>query len=229
MSLPVVLLESVSRTFEGTPPVHALRSVDLSIEQGEYVSVMGPSGSGKSTLLNLLGLLDEPTSGSYVLDGVDVRAAVDSERTALRGRKIGFVFQAFHLLRHRTVTENVMTALLYNGHPRKERRDAAETALERVGMGHRMEQTPDTLSGGERQRVAIARAIVARPSLLLADEPTGNLDTATSESVLEAFDDLRRDGLTLIVVTHDANVSAHAERQVGMVDGRLTELGEGGG
>ena len=224
MNLPVVLLESVSRTFEGTPPVYALRSVDLSIEQGEYISIMGPSGSGKSTLLNVLGLLDEPTSGSYVLDGVDVRAAVDSERTALRGRKIGFVFQAFHLLRHRSVVENVMTALLYNGYPRKDRRQAAESALERVGMGHRMTQTPDTLSGGERQRVAIARAIVSEPSLLLADEPTGNLDTQTSESVLAVFDDLRRDGLTLIVVTHDAQVSAHAERQVGMIDGIMTEV-----
>jgi len=224
MSLPVVLLESVSRTFEGTQPVHALRSVDLTIFEGEYVAVMGPSGSGKSTLLNVLGLLDEPTSGSYVLDGVDVRAAVDSERTALRGRKIGFVFQAFHLLRHRTVIENVMTALLYNGFPRKERRAAAETALARVGMGHRMEHTPDTLSGGERQRVAIARAIVAQPSLLRADEPTGNLDTKTSESVLEAFSDLRRDGLTLVVVTHDATVGAHAERRVEMLDGILTEL-----
>ena len=226
MNLPVVLLESVSRTFEGTPPVYALRSVDLSIEQGEYISIMGPSGSGKSTLLNVLGLLDEPTSGSYVLDGVDVRAAVDSERTALRGRKIGFVFQAFHLLRHRSVVENVMTALLYNGYPRKDRRQAAESALERVGMGHRMTQTPDTLSGGERQRVAIARAIVSEPSLLLADEPTGNLDTQTSESVLAVFDDLRRDGLTLIVVTHDAQVSAHAERQVGMIDGIMTEVGK---
>ncbi len=226
MNLPVVLLEGVSRTFESTPPVHALRDVDLTINRGEYVSVMGPSGSGKSTLLHILGLLDEPTSGSYMLDGVDVRAAVDSERTALRGRKIGFVFQAFHLLRHRTVLENVMTALLYNGFPRKERRKAAEEALERVGLGHRMEQTPDTLSGGERQRVAIARAIVTRPSLLLADEPTGNLDTTTSESVLEAFDDLRKDGLTLIVVTHDAKVSAHARRRVGMLDGVLTEHGE---
>ena len=225
MSLPVVLLESVSRTFEGTSPVHALRSVDLEIHEGEYLSVMGPSGSGKSTLLNILGLLDEPTSGSYVLDGVDVRAAADSERTALRGRKIGFVFQAFHLLRHRTVVENVMTALLYNGHARKQRRSASETALDRVGMGHRMEQTPDTLSGGERQRVAIARAIVAEPSLLLADEPTGNLDTRTSESVLRAFDDLRQDGLTLIVVTHDSQVSAHADRPVGMIDGVLTEHG----
>lgn len=223
MSLPVVLLESVSRTFEGTSPVHALKSADLSIDEGEYLSIMGPSGSGKSTLLNILGLLDEPTSGSYLLDGVDVRAAADSERTALRGRKIGFVFQAFHLLRHRSVVENVMTALLYNGHARKERRPAAEAALERVGMGHRMQQTPDTLSGGERQRVAIARAIVAEPSLLLADEPTGNLDTKTSESVLEVFNDLRKDGLTLIVVTHDSQVSAHADRQVGMVDGVLSE------
>jgi putative ABC transport system ATP-binding protein len=226
MNLPVVLLEGVSRTFESTPPVHALQSVDLTINRGEYVSVMGPSGSGKSTLLHILGLLDEPTSGSYMLDGVDVRAAGDSERTALRGRKIGFVFQAFHLLRHRTVRENVMTALLYNGFPRKERKQAAEDALERVGLGHRMEQTPDTLSGGERQRVAIARAIVTRPSLLLADEPTGNLDTTTSESVLDAFDDLRKDGLTLIIVTHDARVSAHAERRVGMLDGVLSEHGE---
>lgn len=229
MPEPVVVLDRVSRTFEGTTPVHALRHVDFSLEVGEYVSVVGPSGSGKSTLLHVLGLLDEPSDGLYFLDGINVALINDAERTGLRGDRIGFVFQDFHLLRHRTVTENVMTALLYNRFPRRDRRRAAEEALERVGLGHRMDQTSDKLSGGERQRVAIARAIVGRPSLLLADEPTGNLDTATSESVLEVFDDLRSDGLTLVVVTHDETVSAHAARHVRMVDGMLSESSFGRG
>jgi putative ABC transport system ATP-binding protein len=220
---PVVVLDGVSRSYGGTSPVHALRDVSLTLEQGDYLSVVGPSGSGKSTLLHVLGLLDVPDAGSYYLDGIDVGAASDAERTGLRGRRIGFVFQDFHLMRHRTVLENVMTALIYNGFARHERRAAAARAIDRVGLTDRITHTPETLSGGERQRVAIARAIVGGPRLLLADEPTGNLDSTTSESVLRVFDDLRRDGLSLVIVTHDQTVSRHAVRQVSMVDGFLSE------
>jgi putative ABC transport system ATP-binding protein len=222
-----VRLRGVSRTFEGSPPVHALRDVDLEIGRGESVAIVGPSGSGKSTLLHILGLLDQATSGRYDLDGVDVAGMNDSQRSGLRGRRIGFVFQDFHLLRHRTVTENVMTALLYNRSPRRERHERALTALERVGLVHRKDATPGTLSGGERQRVAIARAVVSEPVLLLADEPTGNLDSATGASVLESFEALRRDGITFVVATHDHAVSGVAERRVSIVDGVLSEASVG--
>jgi putative ABC transport system ATP-binding protein len=213
----------VSRTFEGSPPVHALRDVDLEIGKGESVAIVGPSGSGKSTLLHVLGLLDQATSGRYELDGADVAGMGDSQRAGLRGRRIGFVFQDFHLLRHRTVTENVMTALLYNRSPRRGRRERAVAALERVGLIHRRNATPDTLSGGERQRVAIARAVVSEPVLLLADEPTGNLDSATGASVLETFEALRHDGITIVVATHDTAVSGVAGRRVSIVDGVLKD------
>ena len=227
MTTPAVRLRGVSRTFEGPPPVHALRGVDLEIGRGESVAIVGPSGSGKSTLLHVLGLLDQATSGRYDLDGVDVAGMRDSQRAGLRGRSIGFVFQDFHLLRHRTVTENVMTALLYNRCPRRERRERAVAALERVGLGHRKNATPDTLSGGERQRVAIARAVVSEPVLLLADEPTGNLDSATGASVLEAFEALRRAGITIFVATHVDAVSSVAGRRVSIVDGVLSEASAG--
>jgi len=220
----VVDLVAVGRTFEGVQPVEALRHADLSIYPGEYVSIVGPSGSGKSTLLHLLGLLDAPTSGSYRLDGIDVRDLTDAERTAVRGQRIGFVFQLFHLLEHRSVVENVMLAMLYGDIERSTRRDLALAALERVGLSHRTEFMPNTLSGGERQRVAIARAIVADPSLLLADEPTGNLDQATGETIMELFEELQADGLTIVVITHDRQVAARAQRTVQMVDGVLTEL-----
>lgn len=223
MSTPAVRLEQVTRTFEGSPAVRALREVDLTIEKGGSVAIVGPSGSGKSTLLQVLGLLDQPTSGRYDLDGVDVAAMPESERAGLRGRSIGFVFQDFHLLRHRTVTENVMTALLYNRFPRRDRRDQALEALARVEMIHREKATPDTLSGGERQRVAIARAVVAEPMLLLADEPTGNLDSVTGAAVLAVFESLRLDGITIVVATHDDAVSDIAERKVSIVDGVLSE------
>jgi putative ABC transport system ATP-binding protein len=204
-----------------------LRDVDLEIGRGESVAIVGPSGSGKSTLLHILGLLDQPTLGRYDLDGDDVAGMSDSQRSGLRGRRIGFVFQDFHLLRHRTVTENVMTALLYNRSPRRERRERALAALERVGLVHRRNATPSTLSGGERQRVAIARAVVSEPVLLLADEPTGNLDSATGASVLESFETLRRDGITIVVATHDHAVSGVAERRVRIVDGVLSETPAG--
>ena len=222
-TVPVVELEGVSRTFAGSPPVEAVRATDLTVAEGEYLSVVGPSGSGKSTLLHLLGCLDRPTDGTYRLRGIDVGALPDGKRTALRGREIGFVFQAFHLLPHRTVLENVVTGMLYNRTPRRQRRSQATEALERVGLGHRIGFTPTKLSGGERQRVAIARAIAAGPSLLLSDEPTGNLDKATTESLLDLFDELRSDGLTLIVITHDAAVSRRADRRIEIIDGIIAE------
>ena len=220
---PVIELRGATRTFPGDPPVEALRSADLVIGRGEYVAVMGASGSGKSTLLHLIGLLDRPTEGTYLLDGVDVGGLSDGRRTALRGQRLGFVFQAFHLLSHRTVLENVVLAQLYSRVPRRQRATRARAALERVGLGHRVGFAPTKLSGGERQRVAIARAIVSEPSLLLADEPTGNLDSVTTEAILALFDELHADGLTIMLITHDAEVARHAGRLLRMHDGELVE------
>jgi putative ABC transport system ATP-binding protein len=221
---PVVELVGVSRSFPGPPVVHAVRGVDLVIGRGDYVSIAGPSGSGKSTLLHVMGLLDRPTGGTYRLDGLDTRAMSEREQAAWRGRRIGFVFQAFHLLAQRSVAENVELAMVYTAVPRRHRAERARDALDRVGLGHRIAFSPATLSGGERQRVAIARALVGGPSLLLADEPTGNLDSATASSILDLFDDLHRDGLTLAVVTHDEAVSRRAQRRVRTVDGSVREL-----
>ncbi len=220
----VVDLVDVSRSFPGPPRVDALRGVSLRVDPGEYVSIIGPSGSGKSTLLNILGLLDRPTSGEYLLDGVPTGSASESVRSGLRGGRIGFVFQSFHLLPQRTVLDNVLLATLYSGVPRGEREERARTALERVHLTHRTTFHPTTLSGGERQRVAVARAIVAAPHLLLADEPTGNLDSTNSAEVMDLFDELHGDGLTLAVITHDPVVSARAQRRVRIADGRLEEL-----
>lgn len=223
---PVVELEAASRTYPGFPPVEAVRGADLTVNEGDYVSIVGPSGSGKSTLLHLLGCLDRPTDGAYRLRGIDVGTLPDGKRTALRGREIGFVFQSFHLLSHRTVLDNVITGMLYNRTPRHARIPQATEALERVGLGHRIGFTPTKLSGGERQRVAVARAVASGPSLLLCDEPTGNLDTATTDSLLDLFDELRSDGLTLIVITHNEAVSLRADRRIEIIDGVLTEDGE---
>ncbi len=219
--MPVVQLTDLRRSFPGPPEVHAVRGVDLRIERGEYVSIIGPSGSGKSTLLHLLGLLDQPTGGEYLLDGEDVSTLSERRRSTVRGSRIGFVFQAFHLLPSRTVLDNVMLSMLYQAVPRRLRRQRAEEALGRVGLDHRREFTPRTLSGGERQRVAIARALAAEPSLLLADEPTGNLDRVNASGVLDLFEALHAEGLTLAVITHDEQVSRRAERRVRMTDGRL--------
>ncbi len=219
----IVELEDVSRSFPGSPPVEAVRNANLSVAEGDYVAIVGPSGSGKSTLLNILGCLDTPTGGNYRLLGLDTGSLGDGLRTSLRGSEIGFVFQAFHLLPYRSVLENVMTGLVYNRTPRRERKRLAREALERVGLAHRIDFTPQKLSGGERQRVAIARAIAGRPSLLLCDEPTGNLDTRTTVTILDLFDELRTDGLTLVVITHEERVSQRAERRIEMVDGLLTE------
>jgi putative ABC transport system ATP-binding protein len=198
------------------------------VGENDYVAVTGPSGSGKSTLLHLLGLLDTPTAGRYLLDGVDTSRLSDRDRSALRGRRIGFVFQAFHLLAYRTALENVLLAELYNHTPRDSRLQAAAGALGAVGLGHRIDALPTTLSGGECQRVAIARALVNRPSLLLCDEPTGNLDSHMAGTLMELLDQLNADGLTIVIITHDASVAAHARRTVTISDGILSErIGSG--
>ncbi|MFJ9946450.1 ABC transporter ATP-binding protein [Kitasatospora sp. NPDC091207] len=222
---PVITLHGVGRTHPGHPPVVALHPTDLTVHRGQYLAVTGPSGSGKSTLLHLLGLLDTPTTGRYELDGIDTGGLRDRDRSTLRGHRIGFVFQSFHLLAHRTAEENVLLAQVYNRTPRRARRAAALEALRLVGLGHRTGALPGTMSGGERQRVAIARALVNRPSLLLCDEPTGNLDSANAEAVLARFDTLHAQGFTLVVITHDPSVAARAQRQVTIRDGVLREAG----
>lgn len=227
---PVIEFRGIGLTYPGPPPVAALRPCDLTVERGEFVAVVGPSGSGKSTFLNIAGLLDTPTSGMYLLDGVDTGTLRDADRTALRGLRIGFVFQTFHLLPQRSTLENVKLALVYSGSPRRERTARAREALEQVGLGHRIEALPTRLSGGERQRVAIARALVTQPSLLLCDEPTGNLDTANADSVLALLEELHTDGMTVLVITHDPLVAARARRTVTIRDGVLsvsdTEMSE---
>ena len=220
----VLELAGVSRTFPTHPPVAALIDIDLRVASGDYLGVVGPSGSGKSTLLNVLGLLDVPSAGSYLFEGAETTAMSDRRRTELRGARIGFVFQSFHLLMYRTVLENVMLGGLYTGMPAADRRRRAVTALDRVGMGHRHDFPPSRLSGGERQRVAIARALLGEPALLLCDEPTGNLDSANTAAVLDLFDELRAGGATLLVITHDPAVAARADRQVRIADGRLAHL-----
>jgi ABC-type lipoprotein export system ATPase subunit len=201
-----------------------VHDIDLQIDSGDYVSIVGPSGSGKSTLLHIIGLLDQPTSGTYLLDGSDTTSTSERGRAGLRATRIGFVFQAFHLLAHRSVLENVMLAEIYVGASRQGRAQRALDALKRVGLGERAEFLPTRLSGGERQRAAIARALIGNPKLLLCDEPTGNLDTRNAASVLDLFEQLAREGLTLAVVTHDDHVAARANRIVGIVDGVLSEV-----
>ncbi|WP_182900501.1 ABC transporter ATP-binding protein [Microbispora sp. H10830] len=219
----VISLVDVVREFPAQPPVRALDGVTLRVGRGDYLAVVGPSGSGKSTLLNVLGLLDRPSSGSYRLDGTETTTLRDGARTRLRGDRIGFVFQAFHLLSHRSVVENVMLAEVYRKKGRGGRRERALAALERVGLGHRTGFTPDRLSGGERQRAAIARALMGDPSLLLCDEPTGNLDSRNTQAVLDLFDELRQQGLTIVVITHEQEVSERAGRRVRITDGVLVE------
>ena len=218
----VVKLTGINRVFPGNPPVTAIRDVNLRIDRGEYLSIIGPSGSGKSTLLHLLGLLDRPTSGTYHLDGVDVATLTERRRCSLRGGRIGFVFQAFHLIPRRSVLDNVILSMLYQGVPRSERRARARETLEQVGLASRMDFLPTVLSGGERQRVAIARALAGSPALLLADEPTGNLDQANAMGVMELFDELHRAGLTLAVITHDDQISRRAQRRVRIADGEVS-------
>ena len=204
--------------------VHALTDIDLSLERGDWLAITGPSGSGKSTLLNVIGCLDRPTSGTYLFEGIDTNRLSEDERAGLRSRRIGFVFQSFHLLPYRTVLENVMLAEVYRKGAQRGRRERALAAIKRVGLSHRADFVPMQLSGGERQRVAIARAIIGSPSLLLCDEPTGNLDSKNTASVLDLFEQLNGDGLTLAVVTHDEDVASRAARRVHIVDGMLTAL-----
>jgi ABC-type lipoprotein export system ATPase subunit len=222
---PVIELRSIGRTFGSEPPVVALRDVELVLAHGTSLSIVGPSGSGKSTLLNVLGCLDRPSTGTYLFDGIDVGGLSDDQRAALRAQGIGFVFQTFNLLAHRTVLENVMLAEVYRGMASDGRAERAQEALARVGMSHRATFLPTKLSGGEQQRVAIARALLGDPSVLLCDEPTGNLDSVNTESVLSLFDDLGGAGLTIVIVTHEDAVAARTQRQVHMIDGLLTEGG----
>ncbi|MFC8592163.1 ABC transporter ATP-binding protein [Streptomyces atroolivaceus] len=224
---PVIEFRSTALTYPGPPPVEAFKPCTLRIGRGDFVSVVGPSGSGKSTFLNIAGLLDAPTGGTYLLDGMDTGALKDAERTALRGRRIGFVFQSFHLLPHRTALENVILGMTYNGVPRTERAARARQTLVRVGLSGRLDALPTRLSGGERQRVAIARAVAGRPSLLLCDEPTGNLDTRNAESVLTLLEELHADGMTVLVITHDPAVAARGRRTITIRDGVLDEQGPG--
>ena len=221
---PIVTLDDVTRYFPGPPAVNALRGIDLTIERGDYLAIVGPSGSGKSTMLNTLGLLDRPSTGTFLFEGVDVGQLSEDDRAALRATAIGFVFQSFHLMPTRSVLENVMLAGTYEGVPRALREARARSALERVGLGHRVDFSPKHLSGGERQRVAIARAVSGSPRILLADEPTGNLDRKNSDSIMQLFADLGADGLTIVMITHDESVAAAAARRVRMHDGELTEL-----
>ena len=220
----MIELRGITRVFEvGGRPVHALRGIDLAVEDGEYLSVMGPSGSGKSTLLNLLGCLDRPTAGFYSLDGQEVGALDDVAMSRVRRHKIGFVFQSFHMVPRLTARGNVELPMVFAGVPPEERARRAERALVSVGLRERMDHRPDQLSGGERQRAGIARAMIMGPTLLLADEPTGNLDSVSGGEVIALLEQMNASGLTLVVVTHDAGLGRRARRQVRMADGAIVE------
>jgi len=220
----VIELTDISRTFTvGDRPVYALREIDETIGRGEHLAIMGASGSGKSTLLNILGCLDRPTAGSYRLDGRNVGELSQAELTEVRRHQIGFVFQSFHLVPRLTAAENVELPMIFGDIPRRERRERAAEALAAVGVAERSRHLPDQLSGGERQRVALARSTVMHPSLLLADEPTGNLDSRSGRVVLDLLERLNDDGLTLIVVTHDAKVAQRADRIIVLLDGRIVK------
>jgi putative ABC transport system ATP-binding protein len=219
---PVIEAQGLERDFVmGDTVVRALRGVSLKIEPGEYVAIIGPSGSGKTTLMNLIGCLDTPTSGRYVLDGEEVSAMDDDSLSHVRNEKIGFVFQTFNLLPRATALDNVALPLVYADASRKERRAAAQRALERVELGDRMDHRPDQLSGGQRQRVAIARALVNEPKLLLADEPTGALDQRTGAEIIKLFEQLNHEGVTIVIVTHDPTIAARTRRQIRIVDGQI--------
>jgi putative ABC transport system ATP-binding protein len=217
----IVMLRGVGREYPGG--VAALRDVDLDIHRGELVAIVGPSGSGKTTMLNLMGTLDRPSAGQVAIDGFDVAQLSDREVSALRARQIGFVFQHFHLAPGVSALDNVADGLLYTGAGLRERRERAEAALRRVGLGHRLTHRPHELSGGEKQRTAIARAIVREPALLLADEPTGALDSTSGEGVMQVLLDLNETGTTIVVITHERVVASHLSRQVSMLDGRVVD------
>ncbi len=221
-----VSLADVRKTYELGEPVHALDGVSLEIPRGSYTAIMGPSGSGKSTLMNLVGCLDTPTAGEVVVGGRDVGALDDRERTDLRGTEVGFVFQTFNLMPRLNAVENVALPQLFQGVDRDERIERAETLLERVGLGDRLDHMPNELSGGQRQRVALARALVNEPSLVLADEPSGNLDTETEADILDLFAEFHAAGTTMVVVTHERHVAERAERIVHLLDGKIERIEE---
>ena len=223
---PAHLIEmtELARVYQlGPQEIYALRGVDLIITNGEYVAIMGPSGSGKSTLMNIIGCLDRPSNGRYLLDGIPVESMDDDELAAIRNKKIGFVFQTFNLLARTTALQNVELPLIYAKIPKNERRDMAEEALSAVGLKDRMSHQPNELSGGQRQRVAIARALVNKPSLLLADEPTGNLDSQTGREILDLFRDLHSNGNSIIMVTHEDDVAREAKRVIHIRDGKVKD------
>ena len=222
MQQPVAELRGISKIYgSGDLEVKALDQLNLTVQEGDYLAVMGASGSGKSTAMNILGCLDRPTSGTYRLNGTAVELLDDDALADVRNRSLGFVFQQFHLLGHASAMENVMLPMIYAGVPREERIERAQSALRRVGLAQRLENKPNQLSGGQQQRVAIARAIINRPSLLLADEPTGALDSSTTAEVLELFDELHQQGITLVMVTHEDDVAARAQRIARFQDGRV--------
>lgn len=204
-------------------PFPVLKEVNLSIARGDYVAIMGPSGSGKSTFMNILGCLDKPTKGEYILDGHPVASMDDSSLAGVRNRTIGFVFQGFNLLARSSLLDNVSLPLVYAGTSKKERHERAQVLLEKVGLGPYLQSRPNQISGGQQQRVAIARALVNQPRLILADEPTGNLDSKTSEDIMQLFDELNSDGISIVIVTHETDIAEHAKRQVRFLDGRIVE------
>ena len=223
-SQPLIRLESLTKVFYTEDvETHALSGIHLEIQKGEYVAISGPSGCGKSTLLSILGLLDSPTDGSYVLNGTSAQGLNLSQRARIRNRDVGFIFQSFNLIGDLTVYENVELPLTYRGMRAAERKERVSEALERVGMGHRAKHLPSQLSGGQQQRVAVARALVGRPSILLADEPTGNLDSKNGDAVMELLRELHRSGSTICMVTHDPRFARHADRTIHLFDGRVVE------